>query len=635
MSLDTTDIKFIRDSIPYKTIGYRNSDYLVDGTADDVQIQQALTAIANVGGGVVLLNPGSYNLSTFLTISSNTILDARLATLTLIPGVNVPMLKNVGVTANRTVADAVINSTTTLTSATANFTSADIGSTVIIPSGLSSQTLVTTIASINSKTSVVLAKAAGVSSSGNTCAIYRRDSNIVIWGGSWYRGANGGPLGHSLFLRHIDGVIVRDGFYSSSSTLGGFNVCFGDVTNYVAENLRFSSTQVGNDGVHIEGPAKGGFIKNLYGTTGDDLLGITPADYPGSNDTTGDIVDLVVEGLYPQNSLCALKIIGGTSLKVRGITVNGIYGTTTTSGIRIQDDLTGACDLDSVTISNIDVVPSSSSWRAIEITGSAIKNIVFRDLTWRAGYGGSTVILISGTANATCIEIDGFNIENGTSMNIIDITGGTVKNLLIKRVRFTSAAITGSLVLVENAAATIDNIDISDVRAYRTNNGDSIILYVAGTVTTAHLSNIYLNGGGRILQTTNTADPLVVLAENISLDSAYEFATLSSTVDMIVNNMYSNVSQSQLISLVGAGAVVSIRGRGLINPNNKTTFSRDGSQTPRIVHPEMQVDLTTVAKNNGDEAYNTNGTAGGGTIGAGRAISNGSNWKNTYSGNTY
>ncbi len=48
---------------PFVTVGTANADYTTDGTADDVQIQAAIDAVGSLGGGVVYLKAGTYNLT--------------------------------------------------------------------------------------------------------------------------------------------------------------------------------------------------------------------------------------------------------------------------------------------------------------------------------------------------------------------------------------------------------------------------------------------------------------------------------------------------------------------------------------------------------------------------------------------
>lgn len=56
------------------TVGYSNADYIVDGTADDVQIQAAIDAVFTLGGGEVVVKPGTYNIIDRIIPKDNVIL---------------------------------------------------------------------------------------------------------------------------------------------------------------------------------------------------------------------------------------------------------------------------------------------------------------------------------------------------------------------------------------------------------------------------------------------------------------------------------------------------------------------------------------------------------------------------------
>lgn len=80
----------------------------------------------------------------------------------------------------KAVTDAVTNGTTTLTSATANFTSADVGKAIAVRAGgAAGATLVTTISSVTNSTTIVMAAAAGVSSTGLE-ATYGTDNTSAL-----------------------------------------------------------------------------------------------------------------------------------------------------------------------------------------------------------------------------------------------------------------------------------------------------------------------------------------------------------------------------------------------------------------------------------------------------------------------
>ena len=58
----------------FVTVGFADADYICDGAADEVQIQQAITAVATAGGGIVFVKFGVYFLDAGITFP----MDARV-----------------------------------------------------------------------------------------------------------------------------------------------------------------------------------------------------------------------------------------------------------------------------------------------------------------------------------------------------------------------------------------------------------------------------------------------------------------------------------------------------------------------------------------------------------------------------
>ena len=53
------------------TVGASHADYICDGTADDVQIQEAITAVSAAGGGIVYIKKGTYDITSEITAKNN------------------------------------------------------------------------------------------------------------------------------------------------------------------------------------------------------------------------------------------------------------------------------------------------------------------------------------------------------------------------------------------------------------------------------------------------------------------------------------------------------------------------------------------------------------------------------------
>jgi len=82
----------------FVTVGFSNADYICDGTADDVQIQEAIDYVNGLGGGIVFIKEGDYDITDNILYKNNVILQADgIATvLTLADNVNKPILKPSG-----------------------------------------------------------------------------------------------------------------------------------------------------------------------------------------------------------------------------------------------------------------------------------------------------------------------------------------------------------------------------------------------------------------------------------------------------------------------------------------------------------------------------------------------------------
>ena len=84
------------------------SQYLVDGTADDVQIQEAIDAANTAGGGIVHLKEGTYDISALITISSNVTLEGEGWTTILKSSANV----NIGIIKGTSISNVIIRNLT-------------------------------------------------------------------------------------------------------------------------------------------------------------------------------------------------------------------------------------------------------------------------------------------------------------------------------------------------------------------------------------------------------------------------------------------------------------------------------------------------------------------------------------------
>jgi hypothetical protein len=156
--------------------------------------------------------------------------------------------------------------------------------------------------------------------------------DIALIGGIWDmnnpeqgNGKNGLAMKNFGILMRFDnierftirGVTLRDPH--------SFGMLLARLKYFTIEDIVFDYAHlcVNNDGVHIEGGCRFGLVRNLRGTTTDDMVAINGDDF---NQYTGlPIEDLTVDGVFTEHSAQCVRIMSGGS-HVRNITVSNVHG---------------------------------------------------------------------------------------------------------------------------------------------------------------------------------------------------------------------------------------------------------------------------------------------------------------------
>ncbi len=171
----------------------------------------------------------------------------------------------------------------------------------------------------------------------------RRNTNIRIEGGIW-NGNNENQVRRSresrfqlteyeddyyygIFMRfvgvkdfHIGNLTVKDP--ESYAML----ICAAD--NFTVESINFDYNLLRSnmDGIHIQGPSKFGFVRNIKGTTNDDLVALNCDDTYACEITRGNIENVLVDGLFSENGYTAVRLLSSGS-QMKNIAVKNIFGT--------------------------------------------------------------------------------------------------------------------------------------------------------------------------------------------------------------------------------------------------------------------------------------------------------------------
>ena len=429
-----------------------------------------------------------------------------------------------------------------------------------------------------------------------------RDANIAVIGGTWDRGANDGTTGadtHSLVFHRVDGLRVLDGTHTSTG--GKYAILVGDVTSFTIERHVFN---VAADGVHIQGPASNGVVRNISGTTGDDCVAITARDYPAYDLTTagGSVSNVTIEDVFSVNGLKqAVKVFAGLGNAVSGITIQRIRGNVGGHGVSVFHDtavpeLLGGT-IDGVTIRDVDLT-TLSAYGSVQVSAPGVSNLAIDSIVPRGG----KALTFTSTAVAGTVRVSNVGTSPEYALNLIDVqTGAAVTDLLVRGVMLDGKTDKSAGRLV-NAGGTIATLSLSSIRQ---KNAEAVV-YVGGSCAKVNLTDVDSTSNYGVRHTA--ANPCAVSVVNGNFTTTLGILRVSG----------------------GTGATGSISGSGITS--TVAAIARTGTQPLRVNGAQFRADLAVLAPTAGDQSYNTNGSVSAGT---GLCVTDGTTWKNLMSGATY
>lgn len=323
-----------------------------------------------------------------------------------------------------------------------------------------------------------------------------------------------------------------------------------------AQDLEFDN---GSDGLHLQPPIYHAYVRNLRGHTGDDLFAMTGGDYSSYDlGTRGDFSFIDVEGLFNDNTLCAVKLAGNAGVEFKHVTVRGIHGTCQHAPIRIwaDHDLTktvvkyasfdeiaaipgvghGLCEIydrglgevfaDQVVVEGVSVNLTNRAMPVVDVRGSVGVTVYNLDMDVPrnskfgfscgdgAGNDKSRVFNVNIKSKNTSLSADQYSslclvtrgvVDNVTIKGVVDhkaeatlcqIRGGTLKNINISDVVYSNGHLFRQF--AANADGSSPVVCLSNVIG--TNSGKLALFYSGGKVTAGNVT--LLSTSGNPIETT-------------------------------------------------------------------------------------------------------------------------------------
>jgi len=107
-----------------------------------------------------------------------------------------------------------------------------------------------------------------------------------------------------------------------------FGLQIADTKDFTVENiyLDYNCKKRNMDGIHITGPSRFGNIRNIHGIANDDQVALTADATPLTEITRGPIEDIIIDGVYGENTYTGVRLLSSGS-PVRNITIRNLHGT--------------------------------------------------------------------------------------------------------------------------------------------------------------------------------------------------------------------------------------------------------------------------------------------------------------------
>lgn len=132
---------------------------------------------------------------------------------------------------------------------------------------------------------------------------------------------------YGIFMRFV-GVkkfTIRDLIVKNPES---YAMLISNADDFTVENISFdyNMLRTNMDGIHVQGVARNGSIRNIRGATNDDLVALNCDDTYACEITRGIIENMTIENLYSDNGYTGVRLLSCGSV-MRNIQIRNVFGT--------------------------------------------------------------------------------------------------------------------------------------------------------------------------------------------------------------------------------------------------------------------------------------------------------------------
>ena len=344
---------------------------------------------------------------------------------------------------------------------------------------------------------------------------------------------------HTIFIYKCDDLLIEKLQVLNSSK---YAFLLADINRGTIKDITLNTS---SDGIHFQPPLKNILVENIKGTTHDDMIAITIGDFEAYNTSAGNVEDIVIRNIQPNNSLTALKLCGQNGYKFKNVLMEQVYGTTTHEGFYLRSDGSILNDFtaDTITLRDINVKTGGDDYPLVKLwvdTQMNIDTLIIENVK-HDGY----LLDIRGTGNWS-VNIKNLYLKNidlsiTSAASVLKFFGFigdnvTIENLYLDNVNIDSNKITSTKYecFIENRG-TIKNLYVDKTKINYPVNKYAFIRNINGVINNFIINDMNITGGTNVYY-QNKGDYNAYIIINNLISSAWDTFNLNASTLVTINN---------------------------------------------------------------------------------------------------